>query len=56
MGKLILLSVVIMMFMIPLAVGRGRNGPRTLRKVLVFALMFNLFYYFAIRFIYPRFL
>ena len=54
MAKLVLLSVVIMMFTIPLMIGRGRNGPRTLRKVLVLALLFNLFYYFALRYIYPR--
>lgn len=56
MAKLVLLSVVIMLFMIPLTVGRARNPRRSLRKMLVYALLFNLFYYFALRFIYPRLL
>jgi hypothetical protein len=53
-AKLVLLSVVIMMFAIPLMGGRERNGFRAIRKVLVLAFLFNMFYYLALRFIYPH--
>jgi hypothetical protein len=53
-AKLVLMSVVIMMFVIPLVGGRERNGSRAIRKVLALAFLFNLFYYFALRYIYPH--
>jgi len=53
-AKLVLLSVVIMMFTIPLALGKDRNGRRSLRKMLVLVFMYNVFYYLIVRFVYPR--
>ena len=41
MAKLLLLSVVIMMFTIPLVIGRDRNGRRSLKKVLLLALFWT---------------
>ena len=54
MAKLLMLSVVIMMVALPVIASRDRSGRRGLRKTLYLALLFNLFYLFAMRFIYPR--
>jgi hypothetical protein len=56
MAKLILLSVVIAMIAIPVMTSRMKGSRRGLQWTLILILLFNLFYLFAVRFIYPRFL
>jgi hypothetical protein len=55
-AKLLLLSVVFAVIGIPLLFTRERSDRRGLQKVLLAMLAFNLFYLFAVRFIYPRLL
>jgi hypothetical protein len=52
--KLLLFSVIIAMIAIPLVAAREKSPWRSLQRVLVFTLLFNLFYLFCVRFIYPR--
>lgn len=56
MGKLVLLSIIIMMFAIPIVAGRARNPRQGLTRTLMLMFLFNLFYLFAVRYIYPRLL
>lgn len=56
MSKLVLFSVIIMMFAIPIAAARAKNPRRGFSRMLVAMLLFNLFYLFAVRYIYPRLL
>ena len=56
MAKLILLSVVIAMIAIPVVMARVKGGKRGLQWTVILFVLFNLFYLFAVRFIYPRFL
>jgi hypothetical protein len=56
MAKLVLLSVVIGMFAIPILTARIAGARRGLQWTLILILVFNLFYLFAVRFIYPRLL
>jgi len=55
-AKLLLLSVVIALIVVPLLAGRDRNPRRGLHKTLLFMLVFNVLYLLAVRFIYPRLL
>jgi hypothetical protein len=55
-AKLILLSTVIAMIAIPVFASRARNGTRGLRWTVIGILLFNIFYVFAVRYIYPRLL
>jgi hypothetical protein len=54
MAKLVLLSIVIMMFTLPIAAGRQRNARRGMSRMLVLVFLFNLVYLFLVRYIYPR--
>jgi Kef-type K+ transport system membrane component KefB len=54
MAKLVLLSIVIMMFTLPIAAGRQRNARRGISRMLVLVFLFNLVYLFLVRYIYPR--
>jgi hypothetical protein len=54
-AKLILLSVVIAALAIPLIASRASDGRSGLRWTLIALFVFNLFYVFAVRFIYPHF-
>ena len=56
MAKLVLLSSLIAMIAIPIAASRARSTQRGLRWTLIGILLFNIFYVFAVRFIYPRLL
>ena len=56
MAKLLLLSVVIMMIAIPVLTSRDLSGRRGLKRALVLIFFYNLFYLFAVRFIYPHLL
>jgi hypothetical protein len=56
MAKLLLLSVLIMMIAIPVLSARDRSARRGLQKAIILTILFNLFYLFALRFIYPHLL
>jgi hypothetical protein len=53
-AKIVLLSVVIGMIAIPILTARIGSGRRGLQLTLILILVFNLFYLFTIRYIYPR--
>jgi hypothetical protein len=55
-AKLILLSVVIAMVVIPVLAARDRNPRRAFRRTVIIIFVFNACYWLAVRFIYPRFL
>jgi uncharacterized membrane protein YwaF len=54
MAKLLLLSVVIMMVAIPVLAARDRSAKRGLQKAILLVIVFNIFYVFVHRFIYPH--
>jgi uncharacterized membrane protein YwaF len=54
MAKLLLLSSVLAIIAIPVVAARAKSSQRGLRWTVVGILLFNIFYFFAIRFIYPR--
>ncbi len=56
MAKLLLLSVVIALIAIPVLTARMKNSRRGLQWTIVLIVLFNLFYLFAVRFIYPHLL
>jgi hypothetical protein len=55
MSKLILLSLLFAMIGIPARAARDKNPRKALRKVIVQMLIFEVFYLFALRYIYGRF-
>jgi hypothetical protein len=55
MSKLILLSLLFAMIWIPARAAREKNPRKALRKVIVQMLIFEVFYLFALRFLYGRF-
>ena len=54
MAKLVLLSVVIGMIAVPVMMAREKNPRRGLQRLILTIIFFNLFYLFAVRWIYPR--
>ena len=42
------------MFIVPIIAARDRHPMRGLRRSILIILAFNVFYWFAIRYIYPR--
>jgi hypothetical protein len=54
MAKLLLFSAVLAMIAIPVVASRAKSGQRGLRWTVLGILFFNIFYVFAIRYIYPR--
>ena len=54
MAKFVLLSVIIGSIAVPVFAAREANAMRGLKKTVLLLLAFNLFYLFAVRFIYPR--
>lgn len=54
MKKLLLLSVIIASIAIPVRLATAKNPRKALRKVLIQAAVFNLFYLFALVFIWAR--
>ena len=56
MAKLVLFSVIIAMIGLPLFVGRSGSPKRGLQRTILLILAFNIFYVFAVRYIYPRLL
>jgi hypothetical protein len=55
-AKLLLLSVILAVIGVPLLFARDKSDRRGLQKVLFAMLAFNLFYLFAVRYIYPHLL
>jgi len=55
-AKFLLLSVVIAIFAIPMVAARDQRPARGLRKVVWLIVAYNLFYLFAVRYIYPHLL
>ncbi len=56
MARLVLMSVIIGSIAMPVFAAREANAMRGLKKTILLAFAFNLFYLFAVRFIYPRLL
>jgi uncharacterized membrane protein YwaF len=54
MAKLILLSVLIMMVAIPVLAARDKSAKRGLQKAILFAIVFNICYVLALRYLYPH--
>jgi hypothetical protein len=55
MAKLLMMSIVIAMFAIPIVAARDRRPSIGLRKVVIWTLVFNVWYLFASLFILPHF-
>lgn len=56
MAKLVLLTIVMAMVGIPVIAARDPNARRGVRKVVLLMSTASVLYYFAIRYVYPRFL
>jgi hypothetical protein len=54
MAKMLLISVMIAIIAIPVAASRAKSGQRGLRWTVLGILAFNIFYVFAVRYLYPR--
>ena len=54
MTKLLLLSVLIALVVVPVWAARDFNGPRGLKRAIFWVLAFNLAYALALQFIYPQ--
>jgi hypothetical protein len=48
------MSIIVATVIIPMRAARGKNGRRGLRKAIVWMVLFNLIYLFALLFIYGR--
>lgn len=55
MSKLILMSIMIAMFAIPIRASREKDARKGLKKAVVQLLIFEAFYVFALRFLWGRF-
>jgi hypothetical protein len=55
MSKLILMSIVIAMVVIPVRASREKDARKGLKKMTSHMLMFGVFYVFALRFLWGRF-
>jgi len=55
-AKLLLFSTVLMMVAIPAACAREKDARRGFHRMVLLIIAYNLFYLFAVRFIYPRLL
>jgi len=54
MRKLLLLSMVMALILIPLIASREKSGTRSVKKTALLILLFNLFFLVALRFIYSH--
>jgi hypothetical protein len=54
MAKFVLMSIIIGTIAMPAFASRDANAMRGLKKTILLSIVFNLFYLFAVRFIYPR--
>ena len=55
-AKLLLFSVIIAMIAIPAVCAREKDARRGFQRMVLLIVAYNLFYLFAIRFIYPHLL
>ena len=55
-AKLLLFSVIIMMIAVPMICAREKDARRGFQRMVLILVAYNLFYLFAVRFIYPRLL
>jgi len=55
-AKLLLFSTVLMMVAIPTMCAREKDARRGFHRMVLLIIAYNLFYLFAVRFIYPRLL
>lgn len=54
MQKLLLVSILIMTLVLPMRAARHRAPVHGLRRAILYTLIFNAFYAFALLFLYPR--
>ena len=54
MGKLVLVSIVIATIVLPLRAAAEPSPSRAFRKAMISMLAFNVIYFFAILYVYPR--
>ncbi len=52
--KLLLFSVVAVMFVVPVLCAREKDARRGFQRMVLLIIAYNLFYLFATRFIYPH--
>ena len=55
-AKLLLFSVIIMMIAVPVLCAREKDPRRGFERMVLILVAYNLFYLFAVRFIYPHLL
>jgi hypothetical protein len=55
-AKLLLFSVIIMMVAVPMICASEKDARRGFQRMVLILVAYNLFYLFAVRFIYPRLL
>jgi len=55
MSKIILLSIIIAMIAIPARLAREKNPRAALKRVVVQMLLYEVFYIFALKYLYGRF-
>ena len=55
-AKLLLFSVIIMMIAVPVMCASEKDARRGFQRMILLIVAYNLFYLFAVRFIYPRLL
>jgi hypothetical protein len=53
-AKLLLMSVIIVMVVLPITMARDSNAQRGLKKTLLLVIAFNLLYLFLVQYVYPR--
>jgi hypothetical protein len=53
-AKFLLLSILAALVVIPVLTARGPNPYRALRNLILAIVGFNLFYLFAVRYLYPH--
>jgi hypothetical protein len=54
MRKLLLMSILLAMIILPLLAARDRSGSRALKKTLFLIVLFNIFYMLGLLFIYEH--
>lgn len=54
MGKLLLLSGLLVSIWLPIRAAQDSNPRRGLRRTVQYILVYNIFYAFAVLYIYPR--
>lgn len=52
-GKLLLVSVIMAMVVVPILAARDKSPMRALRRTLLLIFIFNMLYLLAVRYVYP---